>query len=145
MLYTIYSLLFSISKCTHPQWTEVLTTDYEYGTEVFFFVRVLRHHRNDPDHPTLMGSALFEVSDIMGTATRTKVRRLPQGGWYVDIAGSLEAYISVVDLRGNFLCCSHAPITVCLHRLSRCEKNKSKTLGSFDFKCGPWSSTIGDP
>jgi len=70
----------SIYKYCHPQWTEVLTTDYEYGTEKFFFVRVLRHHRSHPESPTLIGSALFEISDILGTPTKTKVKRLRQGG-----------------------------------------------------------------
>lgn len=59
-------------------WTEVLTTDYEYGRERFFFVRVMRHHKNG--EPTLIGSALFEISDIMGTPTHIKVKRLREGG-----------------------------------------------------------------
>lgn len=59
-------------------WTEVLTTHYEYGKEVFFLVRVMRHHKNGEQ--TVMGSALFEISDILGTPTRTKVKRLKDGG-----------------------------------------------------------------
>jgi hypothetical protein len=59
-------------------WTEVLTTDYEYGKQVFFFVRVMRHHKHG--EPTLMGSALFDISDILGTPTHTKVKRLREGG-----------------------------------------------------------------
>ena len=68
----------SIYKYCHPMWTEVLTTDYEYGKERFFFVQVMRHHKHG--EPTLIGSALFEISDIMGTAAHTKVKRLREGG-----------------------------------------------------------------
>lgn len=69
-----------IYKYCHPQWTTVLTTDFEYGTEKFFIVRVLRHHHSHPDSPTLIGSALFEIGDIIGTPTHTKVKRLRAGG-----------------------------------------------------------------
>lgn len=69
-----------IHKYCHPQWTEVLTTDYEYGKERFFFVRVMRHHGHSPGPPTLIGSALFEISDILGTATHTRVKRFREEG-----------------------------------------------------------------
>ena len=57
-----------------------MTTDYEYGTEKYFFVRIMRHHKSHPESPSLIGSALFEIGDILGSATHTKVKRLRQGG-----------------------------------------------------------------
>jgi hypothetical protein len=75
-----FALPERIYKYCHPQWTTVLTTDYEYGTEKFFFVRVLRHHKSHPESPTLLGSALFEIGDILGSPTHTKVKRLRDGG-----------------------------------------------------------------
>lgn len=69
-----------IYKFCHPQYTTVLTTDYEYGTEKFFFVRILRHHKSHPESSTLIGSALFEIGDILSSPTHTKVKRLRNGG-----------------------------------------------------------------
>lgn len=56
-----------------------MTTDYEYGTEKFFFVGIMRHHKSHPEEPSLIGSALFEIGDILSSPTHTKVKRLRNG------------------------------------------------------------------
>ena len=66
-----------IQQMCSPQWTTALWLDYEYGTKKYFQVKVLRHS-NTHGHKSV-GSALFEVSDILGS-NRTKVKRFPQGG-----------------------------------------------------------------
>jgi len=43
-------------------------------------VRILRYHKSRPESATLIGSALFEIGDILGSATHTKVKRLRPGG-----------------------------------------------------------------
>jgi hypothetical protein len=40
----------------------------------------MRHHTSNPESPSLIGSALFEIGDILASATHTKVKRLRQGG-----------------------------------------------------------------
>jgi hypothetical protein len=66
-----------ISKSCRPQWTKALWLDYEHGTKKYFQVKVLRHS-NTEGHK-VVGSALFEVSDILASNS-CKVKRFPQGG-----------------------------------------------------------------
>jgi hypothetical protein len=40
----------------------------------------MRHHKSHPETPSLIGGALFEIGDILASATHTKVKRLRQGG-----------------------------------------------------------------
>lgn len=66
-----------ISKSCHPQWTKALWLDYEHGTKKYFQVKVLR--RSHTQGHKVVGSALFEVSDILASNS-CKVKRFPHGG-----------------------------------------------------------------
>jgi Copine/C2 domain len=66
-----------IPKSCRPQWTKPLWLDYEHGTKKYFHVNVLRHS-NTQGHK-VVGSALFEVSDVLASNS-CKVKRFPQGG-----------------------------------------------------------------
>ena len=64
-----------VPNSSHPQWTTTLPLEYKYGTQVYFSVTVLTHSEK---FDNIIGGAIFEVSDILGT--RTKTKRLPKGG-----------------------------------------------------------------
>ena len=70
---------FRIHNNNNPQWTTTFDLEYEYGSESFFHVQVFRFV-NSNDKPISLGSAVYEVGDILGTHTNTKVKRLPRGG-----------------------------------------------------------------
>ena len=74
------SPFFRIHNSSNPQWTKTFYIDYEYGSECYFFVQVFRFV-SEGDEPILLGNAIFEIGDILGTQNHTKVRRLPKGGW----------------------------------------------------------------
>ena len=96
-----------VYRSCHPQWTETFALDYEYGSQLHFYAHVfhVRHQDDDNDNnsknmfdPTKsynsypyaasqrrkntvsIGTALFEVGDLLGSVYRTKVKRLRQGG-----------------------------------------------------------------
>ena len=77
----------------NPQWTQTVLIDYEYGSVFHFTVHVLQSSAggakvsdgaasNTNTNTTIrsIGSALFEVGDILGTQYLTKVKRLPNKG-----------------------------------------------------------------
>lgn len=66
-----------IEKSCKPQWLKPIWIDYTYGTKLYFQVKVLRHS-NSKGHK-VVGSALFEVSNVLGS-NNTKVKRFPNGG-----------------------------------------------------------------
>jgi hypothetical protein len=71
-----------IRQCQSPQWTETVLLEYEYGTEYHFTVHVLQQIQQSSSTTAVsLGSALFEVGDILGTKNRMiKVKRLRTGG-----------------------------------------------------------------
>ena len=72
-------MLCSIDKDCNPQWTSVFTLDYVHGVEKYFFVRVMRLNKSRTDNK-LVGGALFEIGDVLGS-NRAKARRFKNGGW----------------------------------------------------------------
>jgi hypothetical protein len=81
-----------IRQSRNPQWTRTVLLDYEYGSTLFFTVHVLqvrgshsprhkgKNSNSTGDETRNLGSALFEVGDILGTRHATKVKRLRDGG-----------------------------------------------------------------
>jgi len=85
-----------VCRESNPQWTETIHLQYEYGSELYFYVHVLQRSQTtsselsaDEDDSTRsfhkaisksFGTALFEIGDILGTKHRTKVKRLRAGG-----------------------------------------------------------------
>jgi hypothetical protein len=75
-----------IRQSRSPQWTRTVLLDYEYGSAFFFTVHVLQvkskssKGSSSNDETRNLGSALFEVGDILGTRHATKVKRLRDGG-----------------------------------------------------------------
>lgn len=66
-----------IEKSCNPQWTRAIWIDYQHGTTLYFKVNLLRNSNREGQK--VVGTALFEVSDILGS-NRSKVKRFPQGG-----------------------------------------------------------------
>jgi hypothetical protein len=71
-----------IRQSRNPQWTRTVLLDYEYGSAFFFTVHVLqvKSKSSKSNETRNLGSALFEVGDILGTRHATKVKRLRDGG-----------------------------------------------------------------
>jgi hypothetical protein len=76
-----------ITQSRNPQWTRTILLDYEYGSAFFFTVHVMqvkskggKSSSKSDDETRNLGSALFEVGDILGTRHATKVKRLRDGG-----------------------------------------------------------------
>lgn len=78
-LYVNVVVLSSIDKSCNPQWTTVLTLDYEHGKDLYFYVKVMRLAKNRIDSKPV-GAAIFEVGDVLGS-NRAKARRFKTGGW----------------------------------------------------------------
>ena len=64
-----------VPNSSHPQWTKTLPLQYQYGSEAYFYVTI---YSKTDKQGVVIGGALFEVSDVLGTSTKTK--RLPNGG-----------------------------------------------------------------
>jgi hypothetical protein len=69
-----------IQSSRHPQWTETILVNYSFGTEVYFNVLLMEPAPDDYNKGACFGSAVFEVSDILGTRNRTRARRLRRDG-----------------------------------------------------------------
>ena len=71
-----------IPRCCNPQYTEVFHLDYKYGTKLFFFVHIFAAPQNpsEQERKTLLGTARFEVGDILGSPSNWRARRLRKGG-----------------------------------------------------------------
>mmetsp|Transcript_26981 Transcript_26981/g.75886 ORF Transcript_26981/g.75886 Transcript_26981/m.75886 type:complete len:625 (+) Transcript_26981:141-2015(+) len=68
-----------VRRSANPQYTKTFPLKYEYGAECYFYVQIYRKDGRKKD-PILLGSALCEVGDILGTRNYTKVKRLRGGG-----------------------------------------------------------------
>ena len=58
---------------------KTFTLNYEYGSECHFFVQVFQFVDAGKE-PILLGTAVCEVGDILGSFSYTKVKRLPKKG-----------------------------------------------------------------
>jgi hypothetical protein len=75
----------------NPQWIETINVSYEYGTELYFYVHIMQSEGSESGNVSCqtlsqalfantLGTALFEVGDIMGSRKSTKSKRLRAGG-----------------------------------------------------------------
>lgn len=118
----------SIHNNRSPQWIQTIPLNYEYGSELSFYVRIWQadhttteaqdasRKSQSPNNRTpnsddaffgtpekkrmgyCFGTAPFEVGDILGSKNYTKVKRLKAGGWYVCFVDCSEC-CSVICLR----------------------------------------------
>lgn len=61
-----------------PKWTTSFLFDYEFGKETHINISVVDEVRKTSDKP--MGSAVFEIGDIMGSRGSIKAKKLKKGG-----------------------------------------------------------------
>mmetsp|Transcript_29570 Transcript_29570/g.60175 ORF Transcript_29570/g.60175 Transcript_29570/m.60175 type:complete len:680 (+) Transcript_29570:384-2423(+) len=67
-----------IKNTLSPKWTTSFLFDYEFGTETHINVSVVDEVRKSSDKP--MGSAVFEIGDILGSRGSVKAKKLKKGG-----------------------------------------------------------------
>ncbi|KAL3778632.1 hypothetical protein HJC23_001581 [Cyclotella cryptica] len=108
-----------VCRSSNPRWTVSFSARYEYGSQLLFFVEVfaVRGSGEAAVRPivgesffrgsigamvgrrerTLLGSAVFDVQDVLGTNSRVKCRRLSRGGVifaHIEQLASIDAPIS---------------------------------------------------
>lgn len=89
----IVAQLQVVYKSSNPRWTASFLTEYEYGSQLLFFVDMfaVKESRGSilggriggeikNNGAKLMGRAVFDVQDILGTKDNVKAKRLPKGG-----------------------------------------------------------------
>jgi hypothetical protein len=92
-----------VKKSSSPRWTVSFSVDYEFGSQLLFFVEVFAIRGSSDETDTeesgapsflkaslggkvtkrevkLLGRAVFDVQDLLGTKSRVKARRLRKGG-----------------------------------------------------------------
>lgn len=67
-----------IKNSLNPQWTKVFKFDYELGTPTKVAVSIFDEVRKGDNKP--MGSAVFDIDEILGARGNTKARKLNKGG-----------------------------------------------------------------
>jgi hypothetical protein len=112
-----------VYQSCRPHWTTSFPLDFEFGSKRRIFVRVVRvgggaaHKRGNrddgdnsrsrnsksssspvtqqPPEEDVVGDAIFEIGDVLGSFNHTKVKSFPNGGMYVSLV--------VAHLVGGFL------------------------------------------
>jgi hypothetical protein len=87
-----------VHKSSNPRWAISFSAQYEYGSQLLFFVDVFAIKSSGGDTGKssfvkgsiggivnrrgmkLLGRAVFDVQDVLGTKNRVKARRLRKGG-----------------------------------------------------------------
>eukprot|EP00571_Detonula_confervacea_P000453 CAMPEP_0172315656 /NCGR_PEP_ID=MMETSP1058-20130122/25877_1 /TAXON_ID=83371 /ORGANISM="Detonula confervacea, Strain CCMP 353" /LENGTH=690 /DNA_ID=CAMNT_0013029781 /DNA_START=96 /DNA_END=2168 /DNA_ORIENTATION=- len=67
-----------IKNTLSPNWTTSFLFDYEFGKETHINVSIIDEVRKKSDKP--MGSAVFEIGDILGSRGSIKAKKLKKGG-----------------------------------------------------------------
>jgi len=67
-----------IKNSLSPNWTTAFLFDYEFGKETHINISVIDEVRKTSDKP--MGSAVFEIGDILGSRGSIKAKKLKKGG-----------------------------------------------------------------
>lgn len=120
----------TIRDSPHPQWTETMSINYEYGTQLFFNVHIFHVASHDSDiiesgtrsdsirslssrsaRKISLGSAKFEVGDVLASPRQTKVGRLKTGGCVIC---RVETEVSDRSNGALFLfqLAAHTPLTI---------------------------------
>lgn len=67
-----------IKNSLSPKWTTSFLFDYSFGKETHINVSIVDEVRKQSDKP--MGSAVFEIGDILGSRGSAKAKKLKKGG-----------------------------------------------------------------
>ncbi|KAL7488335.1 hypothetical protein ACHAW6_013919 [Cyclotella cf. meneghiniana] len=67
-----------IKNSLSPKWTTSFVFDYDFGKETHINVSIVDEVRKKTDKP--MGSAVFEIGDILGSRGSIKAQKLKKGG-----------------------------------------------------------------
>lgn len=67
-----------IKNTLSPNWTTSFRFEYEFGKEVHINVSVIDEVRKTSDKP--MGSAVFEIGDVLGSRGNIKAKKFKKGG-----------------------------------------------------------------
>lgn len=79
LTFLLCSVISTVIKNTlDPRWTTSFLFDYEFGKETFINVSVIDEVRKRSDKP--MGSAVFEIGDVLGSRGSVKAKKLKKGG-----------------------------------------------------------------
>mmetsp|Transcript_6144 Transcript_6144/g.9579 ORF Transcript_6144/g.9579 Transcript_6144/m.9579 type:complete len:152 (+) Transcript_6144:230-685(+) len=66
-----------IKNSLSPKWTTSFLFDYSFGKETHINVSIVDEVRKQSDKP--MGSAVFEIGDILGSRGSTKAKKTKEG------------------------------------------------------------------
>lgn len=72
------SFILRIDNTLSPNWVKVFTIDYDLGSTVKLAVNIMDEVRKG--HNKSMGSAVFDVAELLGARGNTKAVRLKNGG-----------------------------------------------------------------
>ena len=67
-----------IKNTLSPQWTKVFVLDYEMGTPTKVVVSVFDEVRKGDNKS--MGSAVFDIGELLGARGNTKAKKIKKGG-----------------------------------------------------------------
>ena len=86
-------------KSSNPRWTVSFAVQYEFGSQLLFFVEVFAIRGSSEKETNngsflrasfggkvnkreikLLGTAVFDIQDLLGTKNHVKARRLKKGG-----------------------------------------------------------------
>lgn len=67
-----------IKNSLHPNWVKTFTLDYELGTPVKLAINIFDEVRKGENKS--MGSAVFDIADVLGARGNTKAKRIKKGG-----------------------------------------------------------------
>ena len=97
----------TIANTTSPQWVKVFLLDYEFGTPMKLVVSIFDEASSETKHKP-MGSAVFDVPEILGTRGSTKAKRLPIGGTVfahvrkaITNVGTMRLQLSATNLKNT--------------------------------------------
>jgi len=72
-----------VQRSSNPRYTTTFTTSYEYGSSLLFFIDIFELRSNittTSKKMKLLGRAVFDVQDVLGSRNNVKARRLRKGG-----------------------------------------------------------------
>jgi len=77
-----------VKNSLSPQWVQLVPLDYELGTPLKLAITIF--DENSKRKNTTMGSAVFEVGEVLGSRGCSKAKRLKQGGTVYAIVRKVE-------------------------------------------------------
>jgi Copine len=73
-----------VCKSRDPHWIRTVEFEHVTGSNTFFYVHVFAHHGSEAaspkNDPKCLGTALFQVDDLLSTKNSTRCKRLRNGG-----------------------------------------------------------------